>query len=233
MAHGLAIWRGMGGRDGLTSGWPLWRDDHPLYYHSALVTRSFLRQSGTTAGYDPFFMAGYPKSVVFPASSTLPEVVVWAFGGDRPELAYKAYVLLSAASLPWVMALAAWAFGLRARGAAFAVLFFLLYVWTDFPINYAAFGMLPYLLAIPLALLALGAFAGFLTHGGAVRWLVSAALLSLAFLVHLTVAMILAPAAALAYLAALTTNTGRAAGNPAAPVRGLSWGDTWLSGCFP
>ena len=24
---------------GLTNGWPLWRDDHPLYYHSALVTR--------------------------------------------------------------------------------------------------------------------------------------------------------------------------------------------------
>ncbi|MGC1717876.1 MAG: hypothetical protein WA746_02710, partial [Isosphaeraceae bacterium] len=38
IAHGLAIWRGMGGLEGLTNGWPLWRDDHPLYYHSALVT---------------------------------------------------------------------------------------------------------------------------------------------------------------------------------------------------
>src|SRR4051794_287965 len=61
LAHGLAIWCGLGGRDGLTNGWPLWRDDHPLYYHSALITRSFLSQSGTTAGYDPSFMAGYPK----------------------------------------------------------------------------------------------------------------------------------------------------------------------------
>ena len=34
-AHGLAIWHGMGGRNGLTSQWPLWRDDHALYYHSA------------------------------------------------------------------------------------------------------------------------------------------------------------------------------------------------------
>src|SRR6516164_6396857 len=67
-AHGLAIWLGMGGLEGLTGDWPLWRDDHSLYYHSALVTQAFLKQSGTTAGYDPYFMAGYPKSVIFPAS---------------------------------------------------------------------------------------------------------------------------------------------------------------------
>ena len=71
----------MGGYAGLTNGWPLWRDDHPLYFHSALVTRAFLKDSWTTAGYDPSFMAGYAKSVVFPASSTLPELVVAAFGG--------------------------------------------------------------------------------------------------------------------------------------------------------
>jgi hypothetical protein len=200
LAHSLAIWVGLGGRAGLTNGWPLWRDDHPLYYHSVLVTRAFLRQSGTTAGYDPYFMAGYPKSVIFPASSTLPEIVVWAFGGQRPELAYKVYVLVSAALLPWLVALAALSWGLRARGAALAVLLFLVYVWTDFPINYAAFGMLPYLLAIPLGLLATGVFTAFLNRGGFLRWLVSAFLLSLAFLVHLTTAMIVAPAAALSYL---------------------------------
>ena len=51
-------------------------------------------------------MAGYAKSVVFPASSTLPELVVAAFGGKRPELAYKLYVLLSAAAYPWLIAIA-------------------------------------------------------------------------------------------------------------------------------
>src|SRR5690242_11253148 len=85
LLHGWAIWTAMEGWQGLTNGWPLWRDDHPLYYHSALVTRAFLARSWTTAGYDPSFMAGYAKSVVFPASSTLPELVVFAFGGSRPE----------------------------------------------------------------------------------------------------------------------------------------------------
>src|SRR5262245_28131444 len=49
-AHGLAVWVGLGGRAGLTNGWPLWRDDHPLYFHSALITRHFLGMTGTTAG---------------------------------------------------------------------------------------------------------------------------------------------------------------------------------------
>ncbi|APW59134.1 ArnT family glycosyltransferase [Paludisphaera borealis] len=199
--HGIAVWKGMGGAEGLSNAWPLWRDDHPLYYHSALVTRSFLAQSGTTAGYDPSFMSGYAKSVVFPASSTLPELVVWAFGGQRPELAYKLYVLISTALVPWLVAAACWIWRIRAGGVATAVLLFLAYLWTDFPINYASLGMVPYLLAIPLSLVATGAFGRFLDAGGSGRWLAASLLCAGAFLVHLTSAMIIAPAGAVAYIA--------------------------------
>ena len=199
--HGLAIWWGLGGQAGLTNGWPLSRDDHPLYYHTALVTRSFLTSSWTTAGYDPSFMAGYAKSVVFPSSSTLPELVIAAFGGNRPELAYKIYVLISAAAVPWLIAVACILWRIPATGTATAVLLDLLYIWTDFPINYVTFGMLPYFLAIPAGLVATGAFARFLTRGGAVNWLLSTILMSLVFLFHLTAAMVIAPAAAVAYIA--------------------------------
>jgi hypothetical protein len=197
--HTAAMWRGVGGIAGLNNGWPIWRDDHPLYYHSALVTRAFLKTSGTTAGYDPSFMAGYPKSVVFPASSTLPELVVAAFGGKRPELAYKVYVLVAGAAVPWLIALACPLWRVPPAGAAFAVLLHLLYVWADWPINYVAFGMLPYFLAIPLALVAQGAFARFLERPGVLIWLVATLLVSLAFLVHLTSMMVIVPGAALAY----------------------------------
>jgi hypothetical protein len=208
LLHGLAIWIGLGGRAGLTNGWPLWRDDHPLYFHSALVTRTFLRDSLTTAGYDPSFMAGYAKSVVFPASSTLPELVIAAFGGAHPELAYKVYVLVSAAAVPWLVAMAAGLWQLRPSAAAVAVVLVLVYIWTDFPINYAAFGMLPYFLAIPLGLAATGAFVRFLARGGAIPWLMAAGLLSMSVLVHLTAAMIVVPAALLAYVAAARRPSG-------------------------
>jgi hypothetical protein len=197
--HGLAIWWGLGGLAGLNNGWPPWRDDHPLYYHSALVTRSFLRNSWTTAGYDPSFMAGYAKSVVFPSSSTLPELVVAFCGGGRPEFAYKLYVLISAAAVPWLVALACYLWRVPVEGTAIAVFLDLLYVWTDFPIKYVTYGMLPYFVAIPAGLVATGAFARFVASGGMIRWLIAAVLSSLAFLCHLTAAMVIIPAAALAY----------------------------------
>jgi hypothetical protein len=200
-AHGAAIWFGLGGLAGLTNGWPLWRHDHPLYYHSALVTRAFLKDSWTTAGYDPFFMSGYAKSVVFPSSSTLPELVVAFFGGEHPELAYKIYVLVAAAAVPWLIALACAIWRVPAGGSAVTVFLALVYIWTDFPITYAAVGMVPYFLGIPLALCATGVFARFLAQGGASNWMLAALLTSLAFLVHLTTAMEIVPAAAMVYLA--------------------------------
>ena len=72
-----------------------------------------------------------------------------------------------------------------------SVALFLGYVWTDFPINYAAFGMLPYLLAIPLGLLATAEFAAYLDSGGFARWLACMMLMSLSVLVHFTAAMVL------------------------------------------
>ncbi len=228
--HTAAIWRGLGGLAGLNNGWPIWRDDHSLYYHSALVTRSFLKSSWTTAGYDPSFMAGYPKSVVFPASSTLPELVVAGCGGNRPALAYKGYVLVSAAAVPWLIALACLLWRIPPGGTALAVLLHLLYVWTDFPINYVTFGMLPYFLAIPLGLVALGSFARFLERGGVLRWSICTLLSSLAFLVHLTSAMVIVPGAALAYaIVAMRGRSGRRRGSapatqthPVGPARGPS-----------
>lgn len=202
LAHGWAIWLGMGGRPGLSNGWPIWRDDHPLYFHSSLVTRQFLGLTGTTAGYDPSFMSGYAKSVIFPASSTLPELVLALFGRAHPEYAYKVYVLISAALLPWLIAWGAGLWNARGGAASAAVLLFLIYLWTDFPINYAAFGMLPYLLAIPLGLAATGAFCRYLERGGLRWWLVAAALMVGVVLVHLTGSMVVAPAAALAYVTA-------------------------------
>lgn len=210
--HGLAIWTALGGRSGLSNGWPIYRDDHPLYYHSALVTRHYLEASGTTAGYDPNFMSGYAKSVVFPASSTLPELVIAFFGGSRPELAYKLYVLVSAGLIPWLVALAAPLWPARGRTIATAVALFLLYVWADFPINYAAFGMLPYLLAIPLGLVATGAFCRFLERGGLAWWSVVAVAMAVVGLVHLTSAMIVAPAAGLAYATAVCASLSRRGG---------------------
>lgn len=190
----------MGGYSGLTNGWPPWRDDHPLYFYYALITPSYLHRSWTSAGYDPTFMSGYAKSIHFPPSATLAEFVMAAFGGSRPEVVYKGVVLGSTAALPWLVWVAAKFWRLGPVGALTAVCLFLLYVWTDFPLNYAAFGMVGYLLSVPLGLVATGAFARYCESGGRLWWGVSAVLMVLGEAIHLTTAMIVAPAAAAVYV---------------------------------
>src|SRR5262249_12727938 len=120
-----------------------------------------------------------------------------------PELAYKLYVLVSASAYPWLIAAACRLLGVRGWAASVAVSLSLMYVWTDWPINYVTFGMLPYFLGIPLALVATAAFTGFLEPRWPAAWAVATSLLSAAFLVHLTTAMVIAPAGLLAYLAAV------------------------------
>ena len=201
--RGAFVWWGLEGWTGITNGWPIWRHDHPLYYHSALVTRDFLARNGTTAGYDPAFMSGYAKSVVFPASSTLPELVIALFGGTQPALAYKLYVLIASSIVPWLIAASARLFGAGAGGICATLVGLEMYLWTDFPMNYVVFGMVPYFLAVPLSLLALGAFVRFCEGGGLAWWIASAFLMVSVVLVHFTTAMILAPAALAVYLASI------------------------------
>jgi hypothetical protein len=198
--HTNTLWRSLGGWPGLTSPSAILKDDHPLYLHSEVVTRSFLAQSATTAGYDPTFMAGFAKSAVFPASSSLPEVVVAALGGlAEPAVVHKFYVLACALLAPLVVAWAADGLGHSRRMGAGAMLVWIVYVWTDFPIQYVGFGMIPYFLAIPLALATLRACVAWLEQGGARLWLAMTMLLAATILTHFTALMILGPAAIVAW----------------------------------
>lgn len=200
--HGWAAWVGVGGWGGISGEWPILIADHGFHYHHGLVTRDFLRSSGMSAGYDPSFMSGYPMSVITGTSSTLVNLVILAFGGDRPAVAFKAFTFLAVASLPWLVSLAGIVLGASPRSIAFSVLLFLVYLWTDFPINYAEFGMTSYLLSVPLGLVTVALLSGYFARGGIGRWLLAALSCALVFLVHLTSAMVVAPAGLLAYLVA-------------------------------
>ena len=63
--------------------------DHAIHlYHGALGAR-FLPEHGTTWGYDPFFMAGYPETPVWDSSSNLSIAFQLAAGGRYSPRAYK------------------------------------------------------------------------------------------------------------------------------------------------
>ncbi len=63
--------------------------DHAIHlYHGALGAR-FLREHGTTWGYDPFFMAGYPETPIWDSSSNLSIAFQFLAGGRYSPRAYK------------------------------------------------------------------------------------------------------------------------------------------------
>jgi hypothetical protein len=210
--HGSAIWVGIGGWSGMVGEWPILIADHGFHYHHGLVTRNFLLSSGLSAGYDPSFMSGYPMSVITGTSSTLVNLVMLAFGKDRPAVAFKVFTFVCVAGLPWLVALAALVLRSSPRGVFWSVLLFLLYFWTDWPINYADFGMTSYVISVPLGLVTVALLSSYLARGGLARWLWAALACGGVFLVHLTSVMAVGPAALLAYLVAVLR--GRWEGTP-------------------
>lgn len=199
LLHGLVIWIGIGGLAGMASEWPMLQADHGFHYHHGVVTRNFLKTTGTSAGYDPSFMSGYPMSVISGTSSTLTNLVILAFGKDRPAVAFKVQTFLCVALVPWLVALAGVVVRSSPLAVAFSVLLFLIYFWTDFPCTYAEFGMTTYLLSVPLGLLTTALLAAYFARGGPGRWFAATLACSAVFLVHVTSAMVVGPAGLLAY----------------------------------
>lgn len=203
-AHTLASWLAMGGWHGIAGPWPLAIHDHANHEHNAWVTRPMLLHTGWMAGYDPYFMSGYAKSLLSSPSSTLAVMTALVTGGASPAIVYKVTVFLALASLPWLVAAAGSLLRLGGGAVASAVAIFVIYTWTGggragFPLNYAYFGMTAFLLAVPLGLVATAAVVRFLHSGGRLRWLAAAVLESIGLLVHVTSVLFLAPAALLAY----------------------------------
>ena len=210
--HGVMIWVGMGGREGMVGEWPILSLDHGIHYHHGEMTRHFLRSTKTTAGYDPFFMAGYPMSVVSGLSTTMPDLVMLAFGEGRQAIGYKVHVFLCAAMVPWLIAAAAITWRLKAVPVMISVLLYLAYFWTDFPRIYAGMGMSTYLLSVPMGLVTIAALSTYLQRGGLVRWLGVTVSASLVFLVHVTSPLLVGPSGLMAYGVALIR--AKRAGSP-------------------
>lgn len=96
-------------------GTPVLVVDHAIHeYHGALGAR-FFHEAGTTWGYDPFFMAGYPETPVWDSSSNLSILFQTLAGGHYSPLAYKVGILVCL-----VLTVAMTPLGARAAGLTWA-----------------------------------------------------------------------------------------------------------------
>ena len=149
--------------------------DHAIHeYHGALGAK-FLGESGTTWGYDPFFMAGYPETPLWDSSSNLAisfNVVNALVGGGPSFRPYK--VGLFAVSILGLLALAV---GARVAGGSWvesgvAAGLAAVYFWVGYPIALWRSGLFAFLTAAIAAPLLLGLCVWFDHRPGRWGWLV-------------------------------------------------------------
>ena len=177
--------------------------DHAIHeYHGALGAR-FVREHGTSWGYDPFFMAGYPETPVWDSSSN-PSILFDLIGGGGNYRAYKVGLLSCSILLLAAIAGGAWAAGLGVAEVAAASAFAWFAFWTGFPIGLWRSGLFAFVSASAGIGLLLGLCSRFdrsPTKGGWLALLVVGAGL---FFVHVT-----APILAIGGLLAFYATVGR------------------------
>jgi len=181
-----------GGVDGIQQ--PIAFDDYALQFYYGQLGGRFLNEGGVTYGYDPNFMAGYPKTPLYYPSSKVYEFAFGLFPGFDPGSVFNFSVFVMLAVLPLLMFGAATNFGLSpgARLAAVAmsaVPHFMVPIAGFYAIMEAA-GMVPYVFCSSLSVYVVSLVWRFLGKG---ELLVGVALLVAAPLLygsHLTAAVI-------------------------------------------
>jgi hypothetical protein len=137
----------------LTSDKPVISVDHAIHIYHGYLGAKFLREHGSTWGYDPYFMAGYPKTPVYDSSSGPAELFQLLAGGVYSPRAYKIGVLCIVALVPVALALAALAYGLRVPTVFASVAWLVWYWWAGFADTLVRTGLVAFVWASALSVL--------------------------------------------------------------------------------
>jgi hypothetical protein len=144
--------------------------DHAIHeYHGSLGAR-FFRETGTTWGYDPYFMAGYPETPVWDSSSN-PSILFDLIGGGGNYRAYKVGLLMCSILLLVSIMAGAWVAGLGVAEIAVASTLAWLAFWIGFPISLWRSGLFAFITASAGIGLLLGLCARFDRNPTRVNWI--------------------------------------------------------------
>jgi hypothetical protein len=181
---------------------PFLTDDHTLHFANALATRNYLRESGTNAGYDPYFMSGYAKSSLWPTNALL-EIVMFLTPSLDPAVVYKSFVWLSAATIPIALIYAGWRLRVSRIVVLLAVFFWMSQYWSSVPFHtfqFVQFGMSAFVWSVALLLAAGASLEHWLRTRTIAATLELGVLAGLALMAHPTTAILLGVPAILVIL---------------------------------
>jgi hypothetical protein len=181
--------------------------DHAIHEYHGRLGATFLREHGTTWGYDPFFMAGYPETPVWDSSSN-PSIALDFLGGRDGYRAYKVGLFVASIAVLAGIAGGAWAAGLGAAEVAVATFLGWFVFWSGFPVSLWRSGLFAFVTAASGAGVLLGLCVRFDRKPTRWNWCLLAAAGSGLCFVHVTTPIMVA-AGAVAFYATVARRHGR------------------------
>jgi len=106
--------------DSIFSSSPVYTDDYAMHFSQCLIAKKFLLTEGKSWGYDPFFLAGFPRSTLLDADNKAYEIFVLLFSFLSEGFAFKLYLILFLLSYPFLLYGAARNFSLCRKEATIA-----------------------------------------------------------------------------------------------------------------
>jgi hypothetical protein len=195
---------------------PFTQDDHPFHFYYAQLSAEIFARRGAFWGYDPTFMAGYAKTLIFPTSSTMVELS--AIGGARSAFAYRLLVAGTMFFTPLLLGLAARSVARGPWSFLAALSLGVVWIWCGFPSTYAEWGMGPFILASAASVWGGLVLAGWLDEPSPVRIVGGGIIATLATIAHPSSSVILTLMLLPAY---------------AVRARSLSWKGHLAAWCVP
>jgi hypothetical protein len=133
---------------------PVMNGDYALHAYQSVLGVTFLAERQANSGYDPFFMAGYPKTPYYDGSLAPFEITALVVPGVFR--AVKALVIATPLLVLGLMVIALRGFGLDPTAVRIGAGLTVALSWMSLPVVLLMLGMAGNLLGVALALAALG-----------------------------------------------------------------------------
>lgn len=218
----------------ILSNTPIYSDDYSMHFAECISAQRFLATAGSCWGYDPFFLAGFPRGALVNADNKAWELWYAAlspFAGKGG--AFKLYVIVFLLIYPFFIYCAARNFNLSREISLIAAILAIFFFNLSLPAAFVSYGMISYVFACFFSLYIFSRFYKLLEGITVSRYLGVCLLLALLINMHiLSIFHILIPIAILYLLQARRISLQQHALLWLIPVAGLLINSYWLVPLF-
>ena len=170
---------------------PILNDDYSYHFYYSLLGSRFLTHHYTSWGYDPYFMAGYPKTIMADPSNNILEVLCAFLAFIAPAVIFKITIVLTIVLVPIIVYYACKNMEL-ARGQSILGAFLgTAYWWLGMPYQKTLCGLFAFIFASYVCLFISTAFYRFFQRSEFKIGLLLTIIVPLTFLLHPTTPVIL------------------------------------------